>query len=250
MNLRRQFSPDIHEMMDLAVLLDGKPSQELEKDLTNLQWLNRHFGAVSIMHRFLTRWFSTRRPGDSPLRILDLATGDGDLPRELVLWCRKRGIKVMVDAVDANEATLAVAKHRSRGFPEMTFHSGDIRTWGSGSWDLVLCSLALHHFSEEDALLVLKNVLRLSSRHVLVVDLERSLMGMLGIHLLTALILREPMTVHDARLSIRRAFSLMEFHELAAKAGWQGFGHARFPVTRQALWIDNVMDTGVPGQGF
>ena len=48
------------------------------------------------------------------------------------------------------------------------------------------------------------------------------------------------MTVHDARLSIRRAFSFDEFDALAREAGWIDYGHARFPVTRQALWIDRV----------
>jgi SAM-dependent methyltransferase len=238
--MKRQFNPEIHELMDLAVLHNGKPSPELERDLANLRWLNRYFGGIAILHRFLKRWFSALPDRAPRIRVLDLATGEGDLPRELVLWCRKRGIPVMVDAVDSNEATLAVAKERSRGFPEIIFHSGDIRNWGSGSWELVLCSLALHHFSEEDAVLVMKNARRLSSNHLLVTDLERSFSGALGIHLLTALILRETMTVHDARLSIRRAFSFNEFRSLACAAGWGEFGHARFPVTRQALWIDRI----------
>jgi len=238
--MRREFDPNQPELMDLAVLENGRPSAELERDLANLRWLNRYFGAIGILHRFLGRWVAKRTPGDSTLRVLDLATGEGDLPRELVLWCRKRGIAVTVDAVDSNEATLAVARERSRIFPEITFHSGDIRDWGCGSWDLVLCSLALHHFSGKDAVLVLKNARRLSSGRVLAADLERSVSGAVGIHLLTALVLRDRMTVHDARLSIRRAFSFDEFDALAREAGWIDYGHARFPVTRQALWVDRV----------
>ena len=240
--MSREFDPDIPELMDLAVLENGKPSAELERDLANLRRLNRYFGSYSILHRFLKRWFSERHPGASHLRVLDLATGEGDLPRELVLWCRKRGIPVTVDAVDTNAATLAVAVERSWDFPEITFHEGDIRNWGfsSESWELVLCSLALHHFSAEDAVLVIRNARRLSAHHLLVADLERSLRGALGIWLLTVLFLREPMTQHDARLSIRRAFSFDEFRSLAREAGWEDFGHARFPVTRQALWIDRI----------
>jgi len=226
--------------MDLAVLENGKPSAQLEQDLANLRWLNRHFGALSILHCFLKRWFLKRLPGGPSLRVLDLATGEGDLPRELVLWCRERGLSVAVDAVDRNEATLAVARERSRDFPEITFHHGDIRSWGSGSWELVLCSLVLHHFSDEDAVQVMKNARRLSSDHLLMADLERSRCGALGIWLLTALLLREPMTQHDARLSIRRSFSFAEFRSLALAAGWNTFGHARFPITRQSIWIDRV----------
>jgi len=243
--MKREFDPDQPELMDQAELLNGRPSAELQRDLANLRWLNRHFGGISILHRFLKRWLIPviLDPRQPRLRVLDLATGEGDLPRELITWCRKRNIAVTVDAVDANVATLAVARELSTEFPEITFHLGDIRTWSSdkqSSWDLVLCSLALHHFSSEDAVQVLQNARQLSSRHLLVADLKRSLMGALGIWLRTAIFLREPMTVHDARLSIRRAFSSLELAELARRACWGAFQQADFPVTRQAIWIDRI----------
>ena len=237
--LRREFDATRPELMDQAELHEGNPSRELERDLANLRWLNRRFGAISLLQHFLNRWLSNRNSASPPVRCLDLATGESDLPREIVLWCRTREIRIEIDAVDLNPATLSVAKNQSLEFPEIHFHQGDIRSWGSGSWDIVLCSLALHHFSTEDAVLVLRNARRLASQHILVADLERSLMGVAGIWLLTTCLLREPMTVHDARLSIRRAFSFHEFSLLARSAGWGSYQQARFPITRQALWIDN-----------
>ncbi len=235
--------------MDLACLVDGKPSPELERDLANLRWLNRHFGAITLLHYFLRRWFSHRIPESAPLHILDLATGEGDLPREIVRWCRSRGLAVVIDAVDLNAATLAVAQERSVTFPEINFHQGDIRFWGEsqkGRWDLILCSLALHHFSNGDAVILLRHMRELTlmnkDSHLLVADLERCRLGSLGIWLLTTFLLREPMTVHDAKLSIRRAFSFQELRELAVSAGWNKCSHRRFPVTRQALWMDSSTD--------
>ena len=242
--MKRFFDPAIPELMDKAVLHDGKPSAELERDLENLRWLNSKFGAVSLLLHFLNRWRVKKILHSGTLRVLDLATGEGDLPRELVIWCRSRNIPVSVDAVDSNEATLIVAKQRSLAFPEITFHRGDIRSWGAGSWDLVLCSLALHHFSEADATLILRHARSLAARNILVADLERSRAGALGIWLLTAILLREPMTVHDARLSICRAFSYQEFTRLAVEAGWRGFSQARFRVSRQALWMEGIAVIG------
>jgi hypothetical protein len=46
------------------------------------------------------------------------------------------------------------------------------------------------------------------------------------------------MTRIDARLSAERAFSFHEFRMLAERAGWTNFGHARFAVARQALWLN------------
>jgi SAM-dependent methyltransferase len=246
--MKRQFDPSQPELMDQAELIDGKPTAELERDLANLRWLNSRFGAHALLRHFLKRWLSVPPSSVSIFRVLDLATGEGDLPREIVSWCRKRKIPILIDAVDQNAATLAVATERSREFPEIRFHRGDIRFWGEGAWDLVLCSLALHHFSNEDAVTVLRNARRLSSRHLLVADLKRNFLGAAGIWLLTSLLLREPMTVHDARLSIRRAFSFRELGNLAREAGWKSFGQRSFPVTRQALWMDSNTRDAVTNQ--
>jgi hypothetical protein len=56
--------------------------------------------------------------------------------------------------------------------------------------------------------------------------------------MLTALIFREPMTRFDARLSAERAFSFAEIRELAVQAGWKNFGHKKFRVARQAVWLE------------
>jgi hypothetical protein len=55
---------------------------------------------------------------------------------------------------------------------------------------------------------------------------------------LTAFVFREPMTRYDARLSTKRAFSFSEMRKLAERAGWQNFGHKRFQVARQAVWLE------------
>ena len=81
--------------------------------------------------------------------MVDLATGSGDIPRLVVDYARRIGAQISVDAVDGQAATLEIARRLSVAYPEITFHPGDIRTWGSGErYDIVLCSLVLHHFSE------------------------------------------------------------------------------------------------------
>ena len=46
------------------------------------------------------------------------------------------------------------------------------------------------------------------------------------------------MTRHDARVAAARAFSFREMSEMTVRAGWPGFGHARFLFCRQAVWLD------------
>jgi len=104
----------------------------------------------------------------------------------------------------------------------------------------VFCSLALHHFADDRARLLLQRVRALATRGILIADLERSDLGIIGIDLLTCFVYREPMTRYDARLSFRRAFSFSEMHGIAGNAGWERFGHRRFPVSRQAVWLEEL----------
>ena len=145
----------------------------------------------------------------------------------------------MVDAIDTQASTLEIARQLSTDFPEITYHEGDIRTWNSAEpYDIVLCSLVLHHFSEEDAVRVLAHAASLSRNFTLVADLRRSRLASLGVAALTATILRHPMTHHDARLSMARAFSSQELCQLARRAEWKAFRHAHFKFARQAIWLE------------
>jgi len=105
-------------------------------------------------------------------------------------------------------------------------------------YDVGLCSLSLHHFSEADAVTLLRLCRELSQRYVLIADLRRGWLATAGVYLFTSLFFREPMTQTDARLSAERAFSFAEFRSLAELAGWKNFGHAKFAFARQAIWIE------------
>jgi hypothetical protein len=102
----------------------------------------------------------------------------------------------------------------------------------------VLFSLALHHFTADDAVGLLRRCRDLSRANALVADLRRDRLVQTGVHLLTTFIFREAMTRNDARASIRRAFSFGEMAELARAAGWENFGHRRFAIGRQAIWLE------------
>ena len=210
-------------------------SAELEADLRNLRQLNRYFGSYRLIEYFLRKWIA---PGSS-VRVLDLATGSGDIPRFVVDYGRKIGAAVTVHAVDQQRSTLEIARSLSADYPEIDFRQGDVLSFAPHeNYDVVLCSLALHHFSEPDAIALLRRCRELSAKYVLVSDLRRGPLAILGVYLLTALIFREPMTQIDARRSAERAFSFDEFRSLAERAGWKNFGHARFAFARQAIWLE------------
>jgi len=229
--MKRSFDPGVLEMMDR----DQPVSAELERDLKRIRQLNRWFGSYRLVLGFVRDWI---KPADK-LRIVDLATGSGDIPRLIVDYARKISATVEMDALDRQPATLEIARRLSADYPEISYREANVLEWNPiEAYDITICTLALHHFSDEDAVRLLGRCRQLSKRFVLVSDLRRSFSLVAGVYLLTALIFREPMTRYDARLSARRAFSFSEMRDLSVRAGWQDFGHKKFCVGRQAVWLE------------
>jgi len=220
-------------------------TSELERDLANIRSINRWFGSYRQIQYFLSRWLKP----NSEARILDVATGSGDIPRLIVDFARRHKVSIHIDAIDQQASTIDIARGFSADYPEIDFFCANLFEWNpkldclkqsSFPYDIVLCSLALHHFSDDDAVRVLEKLRELSREHVLVADLRRSCWLSFGVYLLTAVIYRNAMTKTDARLSTARAFSFKEMHDLADRAGWKSFGHRKFAIGRQAIWIDSV----------
>lgn len=229
----RSFNAAERELMDE----DQPVSPELISDLENLQRLNRWFGSYALIDHFLERWL---RPGHQ-VSLLDLCTATGDIPRHIIDWARARAVAVRIDAVDFQASTLALAEAQCASYPEIELICADVaRFVPERAYDYVFCSLTLHHFSDADAVALLRRVRTFARKAVLIADVERSDFSIIGIYLLTALVFRHPMTRHDGRLSMRRAFAGAELKALAAQAGWQHFGYRRFPVARHAIWLENL----------
>jgi 2-polyprenyl-3-methyl-5-hydroxy-6-metoxy-1,4-benzoquinol methylase len=229
--MKRSFDPAVLEMMDRPQPV----SAELERDLERIRQLNRWFGSYRLVLGFMRRWI---KPGVRT-RILDLATGSGDIPRLIADYARQIGAQVEIDALDRQPATLEIARRLSTAYPEIYYRKADILEWNSAeTYDVVLCTLVLHHFSDEDAAIALQRCRDLCQKFVLVSDLRRGFLLQAGVYLLTALIFRESMTRYDARLSAARAFSFSEMRGLAVRAGWQNFDHKKFRFARQAIWFE------------
>src|ERR1051325_6749158 len=100
--IKRRFDPAVLEMMDRPQPV----SLELERDLERLRQLNRWFGSYGLILGFIRRWIT---PG-TQMRVIDLATGSGDIPRLLVDHARRIGARIEVDAIDQQAATLEIAR--------------------------------------------------------------------------------------------------------------------------------------------
>jgi len=227
--MQREFSEANPELMDLPNLDEAA----LRSDLQHIARLNRTFGGrkavETIFHKLADK---TRR-----LVLVDLASGYGDHGRNLIQRAEARQKEVTVMAVDKQFQTLQIARDATPPGQKMFFVQADarqlpFRTQGA---DLVFCSLALHHFAETDALTVMREMARVSRHGAACVDLARSRLAAICIWFLTTFLIRDPMVRHDARLSIRRAFSHLEMKSLADRAGWPNLKQIKFFWFQQAV---------------
>ncbi len=228
----RLFDPAVPEMMD-------RPTNDiatLRDDLRNLRTINKYFGGLAAVRNSILPFFKKISSNDT-IEILDLATGSADQPVALVQLARRLQRSVRITALDANPSMLAVAKERVAGYPEIVVEQGDILSprYAEQSFDVVLCSLAIHHFSREDAITILRQMSRLSRTGFIVNDLDRSWLGAWTAWLYTHLTTRNPMTLYDSYQSVLRAFTPDELALLAREAGVGRFVVKKRPFFRLLL---------------
>lgn len=221
-----------------AELLDLPPScystEELAGTLADIRLVNRYLGDVRAVVKHLTRVGSPRPEG---LKILDIATGSADIPVAIARWMRDRGLPSSITAVDVNPLTVAVARERVAPYPEIEVLVADgLRLpFADKSFDIVLCSKTIHHFSDEQVVRLLEGIARVARQGYVVMDLRRSWVAFGLMYLLTRLFTSNRLTRCDGPLSVLRSFTAGELAGFAARAGLSGYRVSREPFWRIVL---------------
>jgi hypothetical protein len=120
----------------------------------------------------------------------------------------------------------------------MTLFEHDVIANGiPGEYDVVACSLFLHHLQEESAVNFLIDMGRSARRLVLVNDLARGKRGHLLALAASRLLTRSEVVHNDALRSVEGAFTLHEARILADRAGLVGASVTRkWPFRYLLAW--------------
>jgi len=202
------------ELMDLP----GNDPELLAEDLRNLRLLNRYLcGSRSVLVAF------KRLLGRERLQrftALDVGTGSADIPATLLVWAKRQGVAAKIVGLETEALTARIAASRTRHLADLSVIRGDAGAtpFLPRSFDFVVASQFLHHFTEERIVDLLKCWGKLARRAIVVSDLVRHPVAYHGIRLLTALGTRNLMTLKDAPLSVRRALTLDEWRHLFGQA--------------------------------
>ena len=202
-----------------------QPSLEPGRHLQALSGLAR-INLISDCTRILGKplFALARKTPERNLRVLDVATGSGDMPVRLWRRAQREGIRLAIDGCDISPTALAAARERAnQAGAAMQFIRLDVlRDPLPTGYDAVVCSTFLHHLSEEDAVRLLARMARAAERAIFVNDLARSRMGLFLAHTVCRLLTLSDVVHTDGPRSVVAAFTPAEALALAERAGLAG----------------------------
>ncbi|WP_306233013.1 methyltransferase domain-containing protein [Agrococcus beijingensis] len=183
-------------------------------------------GRGAVYRRWIRPRLRARARGSAPLRVLDVGTGGGDLPRSLLRLAARDGFALAVLAIDPDPRAIAAARARApmAGLELAQTTTGALAEAGE-RFDVVLSNHVLHHLAPRELGAILAESERLLAPGGVVVhgDIERSPLAYAAFALGTLpfepTLLRNTFIRADGLASIRRSHTAAEL-AAAAPPGW------------------------------
>jgi SAM-dependent methyltransferase len=197
--------------------LDAALHLEALAGLRRINWLT---SSVQHIWRSLEE-ISQRHHSGGPLRVLDVATGGGDVLIRLAQRAGRSKHKMQFFGCDISSTAVAAAQDAARmqRVCSVDFFQHDaLAAEFPAKYDVVMCSLFLHHLPEAEAEALLRRMANAAERAVLVDDLLRTRLGYLLAWFGCRLITRSPVVHQDGPLSVRGAFTWEEAQALVGRA--------------------------------
>ncbi|HVP13622.1 MAG TPA: methyltransferase domain-containing protein [Phycisphaerae bacterium] len=187
--------------------------------LRGLERINRWSRSVDIVWAAIHRL--AHESGEAGLRLLDIATGAGDVPTGLARRAHRAGLRLRVDACDVSPTALEHARRRADAAKaDVRFFQLDaLRDELPAQYDVLVSSLFLHHLADEEVTLLLGRMARAARRLVVANDLRRCRPGLLLAYFGSRFLTVSPVVRADAVRSVHAGFTLDEIRALARQAG-------------------------------
>ena len=146
------------------------------------------------------------------ITILDVGCGNGDMLRKLAHYGYKNNLNFQLIGIDANNFTINHAKQLSENYSNISFFCHDIfeESFRELKYDIVLCTLTLHHF-KDNQIINLLNVFYTNSKIGIVInDLHRNAIAYRLFQVICFVFNLNKMSRDDGLISILRGFKKKE----------------------------------------
>lgn len=202
------------EMMDQ----DDLPRAVHLRALSGLARLNHFTGVARDLYSRI-REVAMDTPAKT-IRILDVASGAADLPIAWARRARKDGLKLEITTLDISDVAIEEQLRRAAmaSVQIQAIQQNCITEPLPVGFDVITNSLFMHHLDDEEVVTLMASMQQAARQRVVICDLERSRLNLGLVTIGSQLLSRSIVVHHDAKLSVRGAFNVSEFQDLAERA--------------------------------
>ncbi len=196
-------------------------SEEYDNFLIDIRRINRLLGDSRALKNSMLQDIGKKKLKE--FSVLDVGAGSGELLRVCGEFAKRQNLRAELFGLELNKQSAQAMRIESANYKNIHVIRGDAfrLPFAEDSFDYVISSLFLHHFTDEAAMQILREMKRLARQNVYVIDLERNAASHFLYTKFVGLFLRSDLTKQDGALSILRGFKKNELETLAEKADYK-----------------------------
>lgn len=203
---KRSDAPEIMDNFNLE-------GEELRDALDKIASINRLLGGNKVTLQGLELLLKSNAVTKREITILDVGCGNGDMLRTLSNYAIKKRLNFKLVGIDANEFTIKHAQQLSVNYRDISYRCVDIfeEIKQPKTYDVILCTLTLHHFKDEEILTLMNAFNAQSTLGLVINDLHRSKIAYYLFTMLCFVFRLNKMSKDDGLVSILRGFKKQDF---------------------------------------
>ena len=166
-----------------------------------------------------------QNPLQEKITIVDVGCGNGDMLRKLADYGKENNISLDLIGIDANQFTVTYAETLSTNYNNISYRCEDIfeKSFENLQYDIVLCTLTLHHFKDEEIIKLLKIFATNARMGIVINDLQRSSISYRLFQGLCFIFRLNAMSREDGLVSILRGFKKPELEHFSKKLNFKNY---------------------------
>src|SRR5690554_6679473 len=203
--------------------------EELCDGLDKLAGINKLLGGNRVTLGGVKELIASRSAQRS-FKIVDIGCGNGDMLRLLAEFAHEQSLDFQLTGIDANAFTIKHAESLSGDYPNISFRCENIfDSTTDEQFDIVLCTLTLHHFSDREIVDLLRIFKKKTALGIVINDLHRSRLAYYLFQAVCFIFGLNRMSREDGLVSILRAFKnndlkmysrQLDAHEVSIRWKW------------------------------
>lgn len=220
MSINTQYRTQESEIMD-DFSLQG---EDLKEALDQIARINQLLGGNKVTLHGVKRLIK-KLEHTKTITIADIGCGNGDMLRMLAAFGQKNKYTFKLIGIDANEFTVNYAKVLSKEYPNIEYECMDIFSadFKLLKYDIVLCTLTLHHFRDNEILNIITIFKKNARAGIIINDLHRSKTAYRLFELICSIFNLNSMSREDGLVSILRGFKKKELEEFSKKTNLKNY---------------------------